>query len=91
MRIVLKSIFTVFGAEIARGELPDYQNLVRKRALFSANLSFKNLSGDQMLLIFTKKLVRDEETFKKLVYFALDADSDSSFETKLRNLLGQQA
>jgi len=93
VQLVLQKVFDVFGGDLEgkRGkvELPPYHLLVRQKELFSANLSYKNLSGEQILAHFAKKLVPGAAEFKQLLQIAQsDATAGpESFESAVRKLL----
>ena len=67
INIVLNRIVEIYAEDIDNGEIPNYKRFLRQKELFGASLSYKNLNGDQILTIFTKKFFSNRKMFKKLI------------------------
>ena len=75
-------IFDVYGAET-----PNYARITKWLELFGDQLSYKNLSGGQMMNIFFKKFFPNRKIFKKLINIYYNTESAATFEHQVKELL----
>ena len=87
IRIVIQKILSIYGDDIDRGEFPSYFRFVRSKELIGADMSFKNLNGDQIMTIFTRKLFTNKILFKKMLEAFQSAENMVSFEEDIKCLL----
>lgn len=73
--MVLQRILEIYQDDIGSRQVPNYNRIVKQKELFGANLSYKNLSGDEMVNFFFKKLVTNQDKFAKLVELTLDQET----------------
>ena len=83
----MERILEIYGEDIDQGEYPHYNHLVAQKELFGAQLSFKNINGDQMMTIFTRKLFTNKKLFQKLIDTFIAAKNMTVFEEQIKALL----
>ena len=84
---VLGRILECFGEDIEQGDFPSYNLFVKHKELFSASLSYKNLSGEQMVTIFTRKFFTNRSQFRRMLEYFIHTPDKMAFEEKVKCLI----